>query len=229
MTALASAGAIILKTFLATAAAAGANEIISKINWNDLDLGKILKIGTGIASPNDKLNVGKNNTAVQESIEKIEDNTTTPNQNQPGQEEQNKTPIVTPEIKDETNTNIETPIGSSLDNWKEYFNEYKAYNEELRKHQEEREDTAVQRWIADARKAGVNVNVLNSIGQAASDSGITSMMNNNTETLLKQMQIYSDELQQQLEQEYGMDKTKVEKIMSGFSSILSMALFAMLK
>ena len=44
---------------------------------------------------------------------------------------------------------------------------------EIRKETQEREDSALQRWVADARKAGINPNLFNGQG-AASGGGITS-------------------------------------------------------
>lgn len=47
----------------------------------------------------------------------------------------------------------------------------------IRKHVEEREDNALQRWVADARKAGINPNLALGATGAASGGGITNASN----------------------------------------------------
>ena len=113
-------------------------------------------------------------------------------QKQPQEEEpkNNKTPIIggslnqensqengsqTPQISDQTSTNIESMLnGNSL---QEYLtkmrNEQWAREDAIRKETQEREDTAIQRQVKDMWRAGVNPNLMNVTG-AESGGGITN-------------------------------------------------------
>lgn len=92
------------------------------------------------------------------------------------------------EVEDKTFDNIENQITSFDDFYKDYL-----------KHIEEREDTAYQRAVADARKAGINPNLMNI--QPASTAGsanigsaqVQGSQNRELEKYLKELDLYITE------------------------------------
>ena len=112
---------------------------------------------------------------VEGNIPLIESETAGTPQTEPKKEEQ-PTPALTPtpDIKDETSTNVEQSINNTdvLEMLKSLRNEQWAREDEIRKETQAREDNAFSRGIADMRRAGVNVNLVGA-QPAESGGGIT--------------------------------------------------------
>lgn len=226
---------IVGKALLGAAAGAGANWVIQNTDWKDFfeKAGKGLKnlgeISKGYKDwKTDKVLPGEAKEQIAKSGETTTPQNNAPNTNIPGETEQPLQGI--PGIQDKTEDNIETPIGNSstLDEWKKILEDERKWREEQQKHIEEREDTAVQRWVADARKAGVNINLLNSIGSASSTGLSSEMVNTSNAELLKQIETYSQEMQQLIELNWSGDEKSLDRFTSIFEAILqigSMALF----
>ena len=140
----------------------------------------------------------------------------TPNQEQvqtPNQEQKPQEPIPGG-IVDKTDENVDNQIfgSSTLEEFKNLLNEERQYREEQQKHLEERQDSAYQRAVADLRKAGINPNLLGNISPADSDAGITTSMNLNSSELLTQIQTYSDELQQFIDNNFKGDENAKDRL-----------------
>ena len=79
-------------------------------------------------------------------------------------------------VQDKTSENLGTQLEQNLNQkpeWQQVLEEMYAREDAIRKETQEREDTAVQRWAADVRAAGLNPNLVNTTG-AASGGGITN-------------------------------------------------------
>lgn len=142
---------------------------------------------------------------------------------------ENKTPSINPQgaiagaitginnsdnnfIKDTTNDNIEQSIGSS-------FNDYINKMEEYQQKQWEREDTAYQRAVEDARKAGINVGALGGNIQPAQSS--TNIMSSASNT---QFQEIAELIQQQIDNNFSGNQNDKDRLTQGIQMLLMMAL-----
>lgn len=145
------------------------------------------------------------------------------------EDDKNKTPIIgtpIPEIKDETNNNVETPIESTktVDDWIKFMQEQQKARwdreDKIRKETQRREDTAYQRAIKDAQRAGINVNLLN-IQPAASGGGITQASGMDMSTISSQMDIDLKEMQQLIDQAFEGKENEKDRFNTIFGNILS--------
>lgn len=109
-----------------------------------------------------------------------------------------------PEIKDETDTNIEQNIS------------YMDWADQKITEQREREDSAYQRAVADMRKAGINPNLMN-VQPAASNAGNTSGMEG-IENMLEELDIL-------LDKETTMEEGTKDRINSIVGTVLMALLF----
>ena len=127
-------------------------------------------------------------------------------------------------IKDTTGQNEEIPINNySFDeimkmidkNQKEQWKR----EDEIRKHQEEREDSAYQRAVNDMVKAGINPNLMN-VTPAESGSGVTTPAEKNYSILntfidsalqLKEMDLQEELKKWQIEQEQSQETEENKK------------------
>lgn len=102
------------------------------------------------------------------------------NNNNNNDEEEKKDPWITlPGIQDKTEENLSYNVGSTMTTadymkWAEE-QQKKLWEREdaIRKETQQREDTAYQRAVEDARKSGINVAAMGSINPAESGGGIT--------------------------------------------------------
>lgn len=94
--------------------------------------------------------------------------------------------------------------------------------DEIRKETQEREDTAVQRWAEDVRKAGINPNLFSGTG-AASGGGITSATGLNTSQYEAQAERLLTEWETMVEQEFKREENKKDRFNNIMKSLLNLA------
>ena len=154
-----------------------------------------------------------------------------PNPQQPNTEEIE--PIIPGnEIKDETQTNVEIPInGVTVDEWKKLAEEYQqkqwAREDSIRQETQEREDTAYQRAVADARKAGINPNLVN-INPAESGGGITQATGIDLSTMQSQMDTDLEKLQQLIDNAFKENENEKDRFNEIFGNLLQTILMALI-
>ena len=99
---------------------------------------------------------------------------------------------------------------------------------EIRKETQEREDSALQRWVEDARKAGINPNIFSGQG-AASGGGITSATGLNMtqyETVANRLLTeWETMVNQEFEKEEN-KKDRINNIMRGLINLAGLGIFA---
>lgn len=131
------------------------------------------------------------------------------------------------EIPDGTDANLGTeiinPIGEGFT--MEMLDKYWAREDEIRKHVEEREDTAYQRAVADMRKAGINPN-LTGVSPAASGGGITQATPLDLSGVLSEMSIEAEALQNYLDRELNIDQKEKDRLTELFGKVLQYAMIA---
>lgn len=131
------------------------------------------------------------------------------------------------EIPDVTDANLGTeiinPIGEGFT--MEMLDKYWAREDEIRKHVEEREDTAYQRAVADMRKAGINPN-LTGVSPAASGGGITQATPLDLSGILSEMSIEAEALQNYLDRELNIDQKEKDRLTDLFGKVLQYAMLA---
>lgn len=139
---------------------------------------------------------------------------TTPNQD-----------TIVPEITDKTNENIESAINFA--NLEDIYNQLKADRNEqwaredaIRAETQAREDNAWQRSIEDARKAGVNVNLMN-MTPAESGGGITNASGIDYSTLAAQLNKEGSILEALINNEFKEDENTKDRLNNLISSIIS--------
>lgn len=93
---------------------------------------------------------------------------------------------------------------------------------EIRKETQEREDTAIQRWAEDVRKAGINPNLFSGTG-AASGGGITSATGLNTSKYEAQAEKLLAEWETMVEQEFKREENKKDRFNNIMKSLLNLA------
>lgn len=86
----------------------------------------------------------------------------------------------------------------------------------------EREDTAVQRWAEDVRKAGINPNLFSGTG-AASGGGITSATGLNTSKYEAQAEKLLTEWETMVDQEFKREENKKDRFNNIMKSLLNLA------
>lgn len=79
-----------------------------------------------------------------------------------------------PGVKDQTNQNIGTNMVTPLEQAIQLRNEEWQREDAIRAETQAREDSTMQRWVADARKAGINPNLALGASGSPSGGGITS-------------------------------------------------------
>lgn len=94
--------------------------------------------------------------------------------------------------------------------------------DQIRKETQEREDTAVQRWVEDVRKAGINPNLFSGTG-AASGGGITSATGLNTSKYEAQAERLLTEWETMVEQEFKREESKKDRFNNIMKSLLNLA------
>lgn len=142
---------------------------------------------------------------------------------------ENKTPI-------EKNKEYETPIEHNKSS--DFFDDVvdkepasedtvisdleKAYQreDEIRKHVEEREDTAYQRAVADMKAAGINPELLG-VTPAVSGGGITSASRKDYSVYTAKMQAQYSLLEQEIQNNFQGDQNKKDRIMDLVKSLIS--------
>lgn len=110
-------------------------------------------------------------------------------------------------IEDTTNQNIEQSIGGS-------FNDYMMKLEELQEKQWEREDTAYQRAVEDARLAGINVGALGGSIQPAQST--TNVMTSAGTTELNKI---AEFLQQEIENNFKGDENEKDRFIQAIQML----------
>ena len=124
-------------------------------------------------------------------------------------------------IQDTTNEsageNSVIPIGGSFDlnSLKELQKEQWAREDEIRKETQAREDSALQRAVEDAKKAGINPNLIN-IQPAASGGGITSATGIDYNGAQIEVEKYLTEIENMLDRELKADENQKDR----FSDLL---------
>lgn len=137
------------------------------------------------------------------------------------------------EIKDETDTNVESVINPGFDMQSMYDfiinQQQRQWDREdaIRKETQEREDSAYQRAVADAKKAGINVNLMG-INPAQSGGGITSATGLDyspwTAEINKQLAL----LEQEIANSFQGDENAKDRFTKGLTSLLQLfAMFAL--
>lgn len=102
--------------------------------------------------------------------------------------------------------------------------------DQIRKEIQEREDNAIQRWVNDARKAGINPNLYSGTG-AESGGGITSAtgmdtsiakqeMQNEHEAKQKELDRAFEEIQKQLDREFNATQAQKDRTMDLIKSVV---------
>lgn len=94
--------------------------------------------------------------------------------------------------------------------------------DQIRKETQEREDTAIQRWVEDVRKAGINPNLFSGTG-AASGGGITSATGLNTSKYEAQAEKLLTEWETMVEQEFKKEENKKDRFNNIMKSLLNLA------
>ena len=94
--------------------------------------------------------------------------------------------------------------------------------DQIRRETQEREDTAVQRWVEDVRKAGINPNLFSGTG-AASGGGITSATGLNTSKYEAQAERLLTEWETMVEQEFKREENKKDRFNNIMKRLLNLA------
>ncbi len=176
--------------------------------------------------------VDQERTNIEKRAELSMNDTNTPlytENNGKNKDENNKTPIIgtpIPEIKDETENNIETPIENTktVDDWIKFMQEKQQAmwdrEDKIRKETQKREDTAYQRAIKDMQRAGINPNLIN-VQPAESGGGITQASGMDMSTISSQMDIDLKEMQQLIDQAFEGKENEKDRFNTIFGNILS--------
>lgn len=109
---------------------------------------------------------------------------------------------------------------SNISDWEKAAAAAKAQRDEewaradaIRKETQEREDNAVQRWVEDAKKAGVNVGALGAANAAASGGGITSETGSVDYTMTEaQYNAEIELLMQEIDQKFQASQNEKDRI-----------------
>lgn len=130
-----------------------------------------------------------------------------------------------PNIQDKTNENIETSIGnfdinSIFEKQKEWQKELWAREDAIRKETQEREDTAYQRAVEDARKAGINVNLMN-LQPASSGGGITSGSGLNMDLYEGELKKYLTEWETMINNELKLETGEKDRLTNLVNQLIS--------
>jgi hypothetical protein len=137
-----------------------------------------------------------------------------------------------PTIEDKTDENINTEINNfNINDWLKWAEEQqkKQWEREdnIRKETQSREDSAYQRAITDAKKAGINPNLMN-IEPAQSGGGITHATNIDMSAITGQMDIDLKEMQQIIDNAFKEDENKKDRLNDLFGNIISALVMAVL-
>lgn len=123
---------------------------------------------------------------------------------------------------EEINGPTEDPLQSALQWAEEQQKKEWAREDEIRKETQEREDNALQRWVEDARKAGINPNLFNGQG-AASGGGITAATGLNMSQYETAANKLLTEWETMVNQEFERNENKKDRFNNLMRSILSLA------
>lgn len=126
-----------------------------------------------------------------------------------------------PTIQDTTESGIESAINGSdiMQFMQEQQEKQWAREDAIRAETQAREDTAMQRAVEDARKAGINPNLMN-IQPAASGGGITSATGLEYQTYQAEMKEFLTLIEQEIENEFKGDENKKDRWNQLFSSLI---------
>lgn len=131
-----------------------------------------------------------------------------------------------PTIQDTTQNGIESAINGT--DIMQFMEEQQAKQWEredaIRAETQAREDTAMQRAVEDARKAGINPNLMN-IQPAASGGGITSATGLEYQTYQAEMKEFLTLIEQEIENEFKGDEGKKDRWNQLFSSLIMALMF----
>ena len=153
-------------------------------------------------------------------------------ENNQGEDKEHMAPSI--DITDKTEDNLENSISGldALGAWKEWFAEQQKAmwdrEDAIRKETQEREDNALQRWVSDARKAGINPNLALGSQGSASGGGITQASQPNIGAITSQMNIDAEKLQQMIDQAFEGNENEKDRFMEIFGNLLQTMMFAML-
>ena len=143
--------------------------------------------------------------------------------------------LAEPSIKDETNTNIETQLGSNVitdtgntngnngNNAQDTLKELWAREDEIRKETQAREDTAYQRAVEDMVKAGINPNLI-PVNPAQSGGGVTAATGIEQAGYGTDVSAMIDLLSQEIENAFEGKENQKDR----FNQILSSVLMALI-
>lgn len=118
-----------------------------------------------------------------------------------------------------------------IDNVEEWRNEQWAREDAIRKETQEREDSSLQRWAEDARKAGINPNLAIGAQGAPSGGGITNStgidtslignaMDGNIETFIQENQAVIDKALMELEQAFEKGQNNTDRVIEIIGDLL---------
>lgn len=133
---------------------------------------------------------------------------------------------VKPLIKDETDKNLEYGINANeiiqkgFDNAKKLQEEQWAREDEIRKHVEEREDSAWTRSVRDMINAGINPNLVNA-SPAASGGGITNATGMDYTLYEKEFDKNLELLMQEIEQNFKGEQADKDRVLKLIQSIIT--------
>lgn len=122
----------------------------------------------------------------------------------------------------ETQKENETALENALKWAEEQQKKEWAREDEIRKETQEREDNALQRWVEDARKAGINPNLFSGQG-AASGGGITAATGLNMSQYETAANKLLTEWETMVNQEFEREENKKDRFNNLMRSILSLA------
>lgn len=126
----------------------------------------------------------------------------------------------------ENNDSTSTEIGAINSDLKESLSsdqkELWEREDEIRKHVEEREDSAYQRAVADMKKAGINPELLG-VNPASSGGGITSASRIDNSLLNTDLSGAYSELIAQLNNEVKVDENQKDRILSIVNNFVELA------
>lgn len=129
-------------------------------------------------------------------------------------------------VPDETGKNLEYGINANeiiqkgFDNAKKLQEEQWAREDEIRKHVEEREDTAIRRATRDAIMAGINPN-LTGLNPAQSGGGITNSTGIDYTLYEKEFDKNLELLMQEIEQNFKGEQADKDRVIKLIQSIIT--------
>ena len=128
-----------------------------------------------------------------------------------------------PSIQDETNRNIEQNINFEdiLKKQEELMKQQWEREDQIRKETQKREDNALQRAVADARKAGINPNLIN-LQPAASGGGITQASGLNYSLYQGELEKYLTEWENLVNNELKLEEGQKDRLTDTINQIISL-------